>query len=61
MSTGKEDMEEFRVIYLEETGIYLSDAELSEMTHRLVNLYMTLLKKLPSEQNITPSESPSEM
>lgn len=61
MPLSKEDMEEFRAIYHEETGTYLSDAEVSEMAHRLINLYMLLSKKLPSEQDITPSESHPEM
>jgi len=61
MKISDPDLKEFITIYQEEFGEKLSLAEASEMAFRLVSLYAQLTKALPSEQHITPSESPSEM
>lgn len=60
MQINKNDMEEFRAIYYEEFGIYLLEHDAYEIASQLVNLYMLLLKKLPSEHTVTSSESPSQ-
>lgn len=60
MQISKEDIEEFRAIYYEDFGIYLLEHDAYEIASRLVNLYMKLSQKLPSEHNVTPSESPSQ-
>lgn len=60
MQISKEDIEEFKQLYYEEFSIYLLDKDAEEIASNLVRLYTLLSKKLPSEHNITPPESPSQ-
>lgn len=60
MKISDDDLIEFMAIYEQEFGEQLTSAEASEMTTRLINLYMILVEPLPSEREATQLPSTSE-
>ena len=63
MSIHENSLEEFRKLYQEECGKYLSEEDAIERVARLIGLYQILYRPLPGEHNdatTRPSEDPSD-
>ncbi|HEY4505845.1 MAG TPA: hypothetical protein VJJ24_00065 [Candidatus Paceibacterota bacterium] len=57
MPINKKSIEEFRTLYQEEFGKYLSEEDALEMATRLIELYQLIYRPLPGERGTTqPSE-----
>ena len=57
MRISDDDLNEFMSIYEKEFSAQLTRAEASEMVTRLINLYMILTERLPSERTTTQPPS----